>query len=366
MKKFNLFFLVILLSGLFINPVFCQLQVPREGIGGVYNSSQVQGVWSISPSYKINTTSNDFGTQYGMCYAHTNAGTGSKKPLANFGHQITYTNSGTVNAAISLSYGHAYFKGKIGIGTTAPQGLLHIVKDGNKGLLLGYYGNDIQGRYGSTGQYNGDLILNYWVGNVGIGTLNPREKLEVNGHLLIPADKELRFGTENTSTGFLKITNATCCYNTYADFKGNLYFRHHITGSDSKGSVLSLQQDGTVIIGNWERYDNSVTPTNGSKLMVNGKILCEAIEVVNSVPTSDYVFEKDYNLRSLKEVEQFVSENKHLPEVPSANDFKENGYNMNDFDDLLLRKVEELTLYIIEQNKRIEALEVENIKLRKN
>ena len=196
-------------------------------------------------------------------------------------------------------------------------------------------------------------------GNIGIGTSSPREKLEVNGHLLIPSDKLLKFGTENSSTGSLTIHNASCCYNTYADFTGNLYFRPE----SGQGNTISFQKDGTVLIGMWPRYENSVTPTDGNKLSVNGGILCESITVVESVPTSDYVFESDYKLRNLNEIEEFVRENKHLPEVPSAKEFKENGYKLGEMDDLLLRKIEELTLYLIEQNKRIEALEAENTKL---
>jgi hypothetical protein len=55
----------------------------------------------------------------------------------------------------------------------------------------------------------------------------------------------------------------------------------------------------------------------------------------------------------LSNLESFVTENHHLPEIPSAADFKENGYNMNEMDDLLLRKVEELTLYIIASEKEM-------------
>ncbi|MBP5372386.1 MAG: hypothetical protein J6Y55_10765 [Bacteroidales bacterium] len=100
----------------------------------------------------------------------------------------------------------------------------------------------------------------------------------------------------------------------------------------------------------------NLTATSGYKLAVDGGILCEEVKVISNVPSADYVFENGYNLRSLNEVEAFVSENKHLPDVPSAKEFKENGYKMGDMDNLLLQKIEELTLYIIEQQKQIDEL----------
>lgn len=98
-------------------------------------------------------------------------------------------------------------------------------------------------------------------------------------------------------------------------------------------------------------------------LAVNGSINAKEILVTETVPGSDYVFESDYSLMPLHELESFVKERKHLPEVMSANEFAENGYNLGEMDDVLLRKVEELTLYIIQQQKEIDDLKekLENI-----
>jgi len=71
----------------------------------------------------------------------------------------------------------------------------------------------------------------------------------------------------------------------------------------------------------------------------------------------DHVFYPDYNLRPLDELEQFIKENNHLPEIPSAKEVKENGLDLGDMQGKLLLKIEELTLYTIEQQKLIEALE---------
>jgi hypothetical protein len=113
-------------------------------------------------------------------------------------------------------------------------------------------------------------------------------------------------------------------------------------------TAFSIKQDGKV--GIWTT--NPQVP-----LDVNGKIRCEEIEVIADVPSSDFVFEPDYELMTLGALENYIKENKHLPEIPSAQEFKENGYSVGEMDDLLLRKIEELTLYIIEQEKRIKELE---------
>ncbi|MCQ2606630.1 MAG: hypothetical protein MJ204_08865 [Bacteroidales bacterium] len=102
---------------------------------------------------------------------------------------------------------------------------------------------------------------------------------------------------------------------------------------------------------------SNLTSTSNFKLAVKGGILCEEVKVIANVPSADYVFEKDYKLHSIEEVAEYVKENKHLPDVPSAKDFKENGYKIGDMDNLLLQKIEELTLYIIEQQKQIKELQ---------
>lgn len=194
-------------------------------------------------------------------------------------------------------------------------------------------------------------------GNIGIGIDIPLEKLHINGNLLIPADRALKFGTENSTTGSLTISNASCCYNTYFDIKGSLYFRRSNDGTN-QGAMLGLQSNGTVTVGVWEKYDNTVANTDGHKLMVNGGILCERLKIIADVPDSDYVFEKSYKLKTIEEVSAFINMNKHLPEVPSAKCFKEDGYSVGEMDDLLLRKVEELTLYIIQLKKEMEDLKL--------
>ena len=87
-----------------------------------------------------------------------------------------------------------------------------------------------------------------------------------------------------------------------------------------------------------------------------GKLLAKEI-YVTLTNWADYVFADDYKLSDLNELEQYIRANKHLPNVPTAEEILEKGNNAGETDRILLEKIEELTLYIIEQNKKIEMLE---------
>ena len=96
--------------------------------------------------------------------------------------------------------------------------------------------------------------------------------------------------------------------------------------------------------------------TNPSyKLDVNGTI--RANEIIVNTTGADFVFAEDYKLRPLSEVKTFIQENKHLPEIKSAQEMQENGVGINELQTQLLQKIEELTLYIIQQEERIKDLE---------
>lgn len=97
-------------------------------------------------------------------------------------------------------------------------------------------------------------------------------------------------------------------------------------------------------------------------LFVKGGILTDEIRVALNSTWADYVFEKDYELKSLEEVENFINENGHLPNVPNAAQVKEEGINVAEMTRIQQEKIEELTLYIIELNKRLQALENQNQK----
>jgi hypothetical protein len=103
------------------------------------------------------------------------------------------------------------------------------------------------------------------------------------------------------------------------------------------------------------------TPSPDERLTVKGKIHTSEVRV-DLAPnvTPDYVFEKEYNLLPLAELESYIKANKHLPEVPSAKEMEANGMNLKEMNLILLKKVEELTLHLIEVKKENERLAEEN------
>lgn len=124
-------------------------------------------------------------------------------------------------------------------------------------------------------------------------------------------------------------------------------------GINTTNPTAQLTVNGTVLIGD----PASVTLPVGYKLFVQSGILAEKVKVAltNTGDWADYVFNKDYRLKSLEEVKNYINENKHLPGVPSAEELKENGgFDVAKMDAKLLEKIEELTLYVIELNKKIE------------
>ena len=113
---------------------------------------------------------------------------------------------------------------------------------------------------------------------------------------------------------------------------------------------LTVKKGGNVGIG---------TTTPGVwRLAVNGSIRAKEIKVETG--WADFVFEDTYNLPTLKEVEQHIKDKGHLQDIPSAQEVSENGILLGEMNSKLLQKIEELTLYTIEQEKRIQALENQN------
>jgi hypothetical protein len=112
---------------------------------------------------------------------------------------------------------------------------------------------------------------------------------------------------------------------------------------------MRIDAEGAVLIG--------ASAGHGNKLAVGGKIIAEEVTVKLQSAWPDYVFNRNYALRSLPEVASFININNHLPDMPSAEEVKTNGVALGDMNAKLLQKIEELTLYMIEQNKIVNALQ---------
>jgi hypothetical protein len=198
-------------------------------------------------------------------------------------------------------------------------------------------------------------------GYVGIGTITPVEKLDVFGNIRI-----------NNRTLFLRglLVNGAPDNNHGLAYNG-LYSATSISIDGPvlfgwKGGALgsTSSNPGPKIALVWDEYGKvgigtTNMPDNSYRLYVRDGIRTEKIkvDVASSNGWADYVFDTEYKLMSLGELEEFINANKHLPEIPCAEDVVANGVELAEMQATLLKKIEELTLYILAQNKRIDELE---------
>lgn len=192
-------------------------------------------------------------------------------------------------------------------------------------------------------------------GNVGIGTTTPNTKLTVNswGSGYVNTLRLINtYGGAGTGPkiilGSQNAENVASIYTrTITSNAGNLIFQTN----NGSGLVdrLIIDMSGNVIIGKSTQLNSTY------KLDIAGKV--RANEIVVNTTGADFVFDPNYKLRSLSEVESHIKEHGFLPEIPSAAVMQEVGMGLSETTTLLLQKIEELTLYAIEQEKRVKLLE---------
>lgn len=260
----------------------------------------------------------------------------------------------------------------VGIGTTTPMGALTVSSQAGDALNVYYPGDNVIalqttldgqsiGTYGGSGNR---LLLQPVVGTVGIGTTEPLAKLHVYGGIL-PQDAgqimelgRFSFSPVN-NVEHLRVYAKRSALGTGWE-TGDIYIQRTVDVSDQgyikftswgialgngDGQVLTVATNSNVGIG-------TVNPTE--KLTVNGKVKSRGY-ITDTSGWSDYVFNKDYKLPTLTEVEQHIAQEGHLPGIPSEKEVVTNGVDLGEMAKAQMAQIEQLMLYVIALNKQVQV-----------
>lgn len=127
-------------------------------------------------------------------------------------------------------------------------------------------------------------------------------------------------------------------------------------------SRVLIKADGRMVFGKKEILSSH--PHANSPFQFDGKIACKELVVVDPNKWADFVFDNQYKPMPLGTLEKYYLLHKHLPNIPSEADVKANGIKLAEMDALLLQKIEELTLYVVDINKQVDSLKKENANLK--
>ncbi|MFH6984980.1 hypothetical protein [Marinoscillum luteum] len=326
------------------------------------------GIGQTNPSSKLdvyrnsgNETIATFGTNEGSINIAA-AGSSTENPTyINYISSRNANNTAYEDFAIKTGGGVGQFliktNGNIGIGESSPQAMVHIKQSASGltptnvsgGMYIENSGSSNTHYVFQTATSGGGKSFSITnAGNVGIGTTSPNYQFEI-----FEGDGKETVAQFRTNEGIIGIAAAgnsteNPTYGNYISSRNASNTAYEDFGFKTSSGIpqLLIKTNGSVGIG--------TNNTGTHKLSVNGSIRSKEVKV--EANWSDFVFYDDYELRTLEEVEQHINENGHLPEIPSEAEVTENGINLGEMNAKLLQKIEELTLYLIEQNKEINEL----------
>jgi len=397
----------IALLGVIVNTVNAQSIFPTDG-------SNV-GIGTTSPAYSLDINKstaslNLNGSGFGNSGASINLlgwAASSKNwqiGVANIGYDgLMFSSSTSIGGATFTTPAMLInSNGNVGIGTVTPSAKLSLVgtttltpftsQIGGAGIWqfgqnVGAGSNDDTfGFYSTTfgpghsyapilqmNSANGNVLLAPNSGNVGIGTATPAGGLQIHNNVgyIDNSNNQLvlsNSGYRNSESGTLNPDNAGMAF----------YFTNYESGVKHYDRTLDIRvrgaSDGTFGAGMIRFFANDYTSGsvereimrihgNGNvgigttdpgiyKLAVNGTIHSKAV-IIDLIGWPDYVFKKDYQLMPLAQVKSYIDQNQHLPGLPSDKEVEGKGLDVGEMNKLLSKKVEELTLYLIEKDKEI-------------
>ena len=189
-------------------------------------------------------------------------------------------------------------------------------------------------------------------GNIGIGVITPTEKLHIGGNAIVEGDATL-----NTVNPTIQLQNSDVNKGFMQLSGDNIRIGTNSGNTAGKFVIRTNGGDRVFVDGSGNMSIGTQTDAPGYVFRVGGKMICEEVKVkLQSSGWPDYVFSEKYKLPSLAELDEFIKTNKHLPNIPTAAEVKKNGIEVGDMQKRMMEKIEELTLYILQQQIQIDDL----------